>query len=340
MLLFNKKVMRFFLVFVVAMGLSACANNLQTRVSGNLGNLSSLQTVAILPVEVQSDDQMEMARMFRQNLHANLRQSSFKVLEHYIVDGQLQNHGLMDPAKYGEQDPIKFGEALGVDAVLMSRINRIQKTYFLIHSSIEFSVSVQMVDTRNGEILWVAEQTDSDIQGIAKIPTGFAAAVIAPIYLVTNKLKLNQLTSKMVDNLTALVKFPNQAADSDKFYEPKIATAWNGGGKDQPQKVYWSQVVGTESLGDVRVRYTQNPKTLKKRLRKQIPAEFLKDQLKENVQEAKAGEQPSSKLSELIKNQSVKSVQPVNSVEESSQVFSKSKNIQKANERNKPEISF
>lgn len=290
MLLIDQKDIRFPLVLIIAAGFSACANNLQTRVSGNLGKMSFLQTVAILPVEVQSDDQMKIARMFRQNLYANLKQSSFKVLEPYIVDRQLKNHDLMDPAKYGEQDPIKFGEVLGVDAVLLSRINRVQKTYFLIHSSIEFSVSVEMIDTRTGEILWVAEQTDSDVQGIAKIPTGLAAAVIAPIYLVTNKLKLNELAANMVDKLTALVKFPSQAGGGDTFYEPKIAVAWNGGGRDKPREVYWSQVVGTESLEDVRVRSTQNPATLKARLRKQIPAEFLKDRPVENTQQVNAVE--------------------------------------------------
>lgn len=266
-----KKGIRFLLIFVLAAGLSACANNLQTRVSGNLNNLSSLQTVAILPVEVQNDGQMEMAHMFRQNLHANLRQSPFKVLEHYIVDGQLKNHGLMDPAKYGELDPVTFGEVLGVDAVLLSRINRVQKSYFLIHSSIELSVSVEMIDTRSGEILWVAEQTGSDIQGIAKIPTGMAAAVIAPIYLVTNKLKLNELTSNMVDKLTSIVKNPGQADAEKTFHEPKIATAWNGGEGEGNQKVYWADVIGAESPDTSKVASSQAPGILKDRLKDQIP---------------------------------------------------------------------
>ena len=220
---------RLVIVLILAVGLSACTNSLQTRVSGNLGKLSSLQTVAILPVEVQSNQQMDMARVFRQNLHANLRQASFKLLEHYIVDSQLQRHGLMDPSKYGELDPIKFGEALGVDAVLISRINHVKKSYLLIHSSIEFSVSVEMIDTRSGEILWVAEQTESYIQGIAKIPTGFVAAVIAPLYLVTDKLKINELTASMVAKLTSIVKYPNEADAEKTFSEPKIASAWNGG---------------------------------------------------------------------------------------------------------------
>ena len=274
MRMINRNGVGLMVALVVMVGLSACTNSLQTRVSGNLNKLSSLQTIAILPVEVQSDRQMEMAGVFRQNLHANLRQSSFQLLEHYIVDAQLQKHGLTDPSKYGELDPIKFGEALGVDAVLISRINHVQKAYMLIHSSIEFSVSVEMIDTRSGEILWVAEQTESDIQGIAKIPTGFAAAVIAPIYLVTNKLKINELTSNMVDKLTSLVKNPYLADAEKTFAEPKIATAWNGGAPNQTQKVYWAGVVGPEPTPDTQIISIGSQDILKDRLKVQPPVKF------------------------------------------------------------------
>ncbi len=288
MRLIDIKKMRVLLVLALAVGFSACTNNLQTRVSGNLSKLSSLHTVAILPVEVQSDEQMEMATMFRQNLHANLRQSTFKVLEHYIVDGQLKNHNLMDPSKYGELDPMIFGEALGVDAVLLSRINRIQKTYFLIHSSIEISVSVEMIDTRTGEILWVAEQTELDIQGIAKIPTGMAAAVIAPIYLVTNKLKVNELTATMVDKLTSIVKYPSEANPERTFNEPKIATAWNGGKGNESQKVYWAEVVGAESLDNSKA--SSSADILKKNLKKQIPYEVIQQDPVTVSRQVNAGE--------------------------------------------------
>jgi len=254
-----------------------------------LNKLSSLQTIAILPVEVQSDQQMEMAKVFRQNLHANLRQSSFKILEHYIVDGQLQKHGLTDPSKYGELDPIMFGEALGVDAVLISRINRVQKSYLLIHSSIECSVSVEMIDTRSGEILWVAEQTESKIQGISKIPTGFAAAVIAPIYLVTNKLQLNELTTNMVDQLTSIVKNPFEADAEKTFDEPKIATAWNGGNENQTHKVYWAQVIGPESTKDTKIASNEAQEILKVRLENQIPAAISQEKPETVLKQVNAG---------------------------------------------------
>lgn len=294
MRMINQNGGKLLVVLVLAVGLSACTNSLQTRVSGNLGKLSSLQTVAILPVEVQSNRQMDMARVFRQSLHANLKNSSFKLLEHYVVDGQLQKHGLMDPSKYGELDPMKFGETLGVDAVLISRINRVQKAYMLVHSSIEFCVSVEMIDTRTGEILWVAEQTETEVQGIAKIPTGIAAAVIAPIYLVTNKLKINQLTSNMVDKLTSIVKYPHLADEEKTFDAPKIASAWNGGASKEIQKVYWAEVVGPESTGNTKINSDEPQGILKDRLKNQIPVTFAEKESETVLKQANAEEKTSS----------------------------------------------
>lgn len=221
--------MRFLIVLILAMGCSACATSLQTRVSGNLNKLSPLQTVAILPVEVNNDRQMEMARMFRQNLHAKLRPSKFSLMEPYVVDGLLNQNGLMTPAEYPQLDPMKFGEVLGVDIVLISRINKMEKSYFLIHSSIELSVSVQMVDTRSGEILWQAEQTELDSEGILKIPTGIVAAVVAPIYMLNNQLKLREMTSTMVTKLTSILRHPNAAHDGKIFDKLEIASKWNHG---------------------------------------------------------------------------------------------------------------
>ena len=196
------------ILVVLWLSLSACATNLQTKVSGNLDLLSQKQTIAILPVEVVDKSQREAANMFRRTLYANLKESDFNLLEPYLVDGLLRKNGLTHTEKYLQLNPMHLGEILGVDAVLISRVNKMQRAYLILHSSIELSVSLQMVDTRTGEILWRAEQTESDFQGLGKIPTGMTAALLAPIYFVTNKLNLNRLTSKMVNKLTAAIKQP------------------------------------------------------------------------------------------------------------------------------------
>ena len=207
----------------MALSVSACATDLQTRVAGNLTTLSKNQTVAILPVETSDPGQKEMAKMFRQGLYANLKQSKFHLLERYVIDGLLKQNKLTDPSTLLDINPMQFGEILGVDAIVFSRINKVERSYFILHSSIELSVSVQMVDTRSGEILWRAEQTEQDFSGIGKIPTGITTALLAPIQFVTNKFNLSRMTSNMVDKLTVLVKHPNEANRENQFEKPVIA---------------------------------------------------------------------------------------------------------------------
>tara|TARA_B100001079_G_scaffold171038_2_gene146754 strand:- start:4009 stop:5322 length:1314 start_codon:yes stop_codon:yes gene_type:complete len=210
---------------MLALMLTACTTDLQSKVAGNLNQLSKQQTVAILPVEVMEAGQKETAAMFRQGLYANLKESKFNLLERYVVDGLLEQNNLTDPAQFLNINPMKFAEILGADAVLIGRINKIERSYFVIHSSIEIGVSVQMVDTRTGEILWRAEQTESDFQGIGKIPTGISSIILGPIQFVTNKLNLHRMTSKLVGKLTSIVKNPDDAEKGETFEKPLIASA-------------------------------------------------------------------------------------------------------------------
>ena len=213
---------------LLCLTVSACTTDLQMKVSGNLNQLSKNQTIAILPIEIANSQQKDAAELFRQSLHANLQESNFNLLEHYIVDQILQKNGLTDPSKFSTTNPMHLGEILGTDAIVISRLNRVERSYFLVHSSIEMSISVEMVDTRTGEILWHAEQTESDFQGIGKIPTGIFAAILAPIYFVTNKLNLDRLTSKMVGKLTDPVKNPEELHAEDTFDQTVIASAASG----------------------------------------------------------------------------------------------------------------
>jgi cell division septation protein DedD len=213
-------------ILMLTLAFSACTTSLKSKVAGNLNHISEQQqTVAILPVEVTKKDQKETGRMLRQGLYSHLKASNFNLLERYVVDGLLKQNDLTNPADFLKINPMRFAEILGVDAVLISRVNKVERSYLIIHSSIEIGVSAQLVDTRTGEILWRAEQTEQDYQGIAKIPTGISSAVLGPIKFVTNKLNLRRLTSKLVNKLTAIVKNPDDAEKKDTFEEPLIASA-------------------------------------------------------------------------------------------------------------------
>ena len=209
----------------LAFQFTACSANLQSKVAGNLNQMSKQQTVAILPVEIMKKGQEETGEMLRQGLYANLKGAKFNLLERYVVDGLLKQHNLHNPAEFLKINPMQFAEILGADAVLITRINKVERSYLVIHSSIEIGISAQLVDTRTGEILWRAEQTEQDYQGIAKIPTGISSAILGPIQFVTNKLNLHRMTSKLVDKLTAIVKNPEDANKKETFKETLISSA-------------------------------------------------------------------------------------------------------------------
>ena len=92
-------------------------------------------------MEILKKDQKETAKMLRQGLYAHLKESKFNIIERYVVDGLLKQHKLNDPADFLRVNPMLFAEILGADAVLISRINRVERSYLIVHSSIEIGIS-------------------------------------------------------------------------------------------------------------------------------------------------------------------------------------------------------
>lgn len=216
---------RLALLSLAALFFTGCASSQMSKVSGNLNNYSLDHVIAILPVETTSRGQKETAELFRRAMYANLTQAKFQLMERYAVDALLKKEGLTDPADYLKVSPIRLGEILGVDAVVLSRVNKVQRLYLVLHASIEVAVSAQMVDTRSGEVLWHAEQSDTSFEGLAKIPTGIIAAGYGPLQFITNKVNLFKATKGIANSITALLKNPLQASAEEKFDRTVIAVA-------------------------------------------------------------------------------------------------------------------
>ena len=226
----------------------------------------------------------------RDRLYANLKQSEFHLLERYVIDGLLKQNKLTNPSTLLTINPMQFGEILGVDAIVFSRINKVERSYFVLHSSIELSVSVQMVDTRSGEILWRAEQTEQDFSGIGKIPTGITTALLAPIQFVTNKFNLSRMTSNMVDKLTVLVKHPNEADSENQFEKPVIAKNATNELKKieelQQLKAEWQQAMildGKAGLSDSSENLESNKESLV-----EITTKTENNSVKKNIMQARS----------------------------------------------------
>lgn len=215
------------LAFILVAGLifTGCSSSFHTKVSGSLASFSRNHVVAILPIETSGKGQNEAANLFRRALYANLKQAKYQVMERYAVDALLKKEGLTDPADYLKVSPMRLGEILGVDAVIMSRMEKVQRLYLVLHASIEVAVSVQMVDTRSGEVLWHADRAETAFEGIAKIPTGMIAAGYGPLQFITNKVNLFKVTKGIANSITALLKNPLQASEEEKYDHAVITVA-------------------------------------------------------------------------------------------------------------------
>lgn len=213
------------LLLFASLFITGCASSLKGKLSERFHNFSKNHVVAILPIETTGKGQNETAELFRRALYANLTFAKFQVMERYAVDALLKKEGLTDPASYWEISPIQLGEILGVDAVIMSKVNKVQRLYLVLHASIEVSMSAQMVDTRSGEVLWKADQSKISYEGLANLPTGFVAAGYGPLQFVTNKVNLFKITKEIANSITALLKNPQQAGEDEKFVHTVVVIA-------------------------------------------------------------------------------------------------------------------
>jgi hypothetical protein len=213
-----------YILSLIICTMTGCATQKPTtKMSGNLAKLPKNLLVAILPVQISDSKQKEAAELFRQSLYANFERSRFKLVERYIVDGLLEQNNIQSPNGIKKVSAIRLGEILGADAVLYPVMSKIERSYAVIHSSIELTASFTLTDTRTGEILWTTSQTETDFEGIGKIPTGIFAAAIAPAELVTNKLNLNKIIHKLTEKLTFLIEEPESAQEGEFFNSLQIA---------------------------------------------------------------------------------------------------------------------
>lgn len=210
------------LISLLALTFSACASGPEPKIiRGDLQKLTDAKSVAILPVETTASGQKSTASLFRRSLYANLKKADLQLMERYVIDGILQQNKLTDPARLRELGPQKLGELLGADAVVFSRINKVNRLYLLVHSSIEVGATVDMYDARTGETLWSQTQSESDYSGLAKIPTGMFSAAVSPVLFVTNKLNLNKMTSSMTNKMASLWKLDKKSGDKLSNFKAK-----------------------------------------------------------------------------------------------------------------------
>ena len=70
------------------------------------------------------------------------------------IDRLLQREGLDTWEKMRSFPPKRLGELLGADAVIFGEVTHFDYYYVFLYSQLAVGLSLEMIDTRTGEILW------------------------------------------------------------------------------------------------------------------------------------------------------------------------------------------
>lgn len=136
--------------------------------------------LAILPFAHPAGKQ-EGALVLRQTLFGSLFSSQFRLIDNLAVERAMKRLGVPLSGRYSESQVRAVGQALGADLVLTGEVTRWDRTYMAVQSTISTGLKVSLLDAATGARVAGVEDKISRSKGLAGIPTGIGAAVLAPI---------------------------------------------------------------------------------------------------------------------------------------------------------------
>ncbi len=181
----------FFALASATLILAGCSSKpLETTLDKGFTPGSQALKVAVLPVDTTDNGQAEVAQMFREELYANLQESSYELQALSETDALLAKNKWADgkaATAQLEKDPKALGKLLGVDALLGVRVAKWSLTYLAVHSDVELVVDAWLVDARTGRQWMFASKGVKRTSGITQVPTGFIAAGTSPVMGLTKE---------------------------------------------------------------------------------------------------------------------------------------------------------
>lgn len=109
-----------------------------------------------------------------------LAESGYYVFPVVLVDQTFKENGLLNPAEMHQAPPAKIREIFGADAALYITVTSYGSSYQVFKSVTTVTVQAQLIDTRNGELLWAGSATASDSEGGSN-NGGLAGMLIAAV---------------------------------------------------------------------------------------------------------------------------------------------------------------
>lgn len=94
------------------------------------------------------------AELVRRAFFGQFATLAYSDVDIHEVDRRLREAGIVTPEQLESADPHRLGSLLGADAVIFGTVHEISVAYLVMYSQIAIGVSLRLVSTRDGEVLW------------------------------------------------------------------------------------------------------------------------------------------------------------------------------------------
>jgi hypothetical protein len=110
----------------------------------------------------KEDHPESLAEKMRRSFFGQFAQLEFDHVKLSRVDRILKKEGVDSWEKMRSLPPQSLGELLGVDALVFGQVTHFEYYYAFLYSQLAAGLSMEMVDARNGEILWKVQDARRD----------------------------------------------------------------------------------------------------------------------------------------------------------------------------------
>ncbi len=109
-----------------------------------------------------NEEAQRMADRMREAFFGQFAQLEFQELKITQVDRILAENGLRSWEEVRTLAPQRLGELLGADALIYGEVTQFDYYYAFLYAQLAAGLSIEMIDTRSGEVLWRAHDARRD----------------------------------------------------------------------------------------------------------------------------------------------------------------------------------
>lgn len=122
------------------------------------------RSILVLPPLNNSPD-MQATYGFLSTVTQPLAESGYYVFPVALVDQTFKENGMLNPGEMHQASLAKLREIFGADATLYITVTQYGSVYRVLSSAIVVSAQAQLIDNRNGQLLWQGAATAAKSSG-------------------------------------------------------------------------------------------------------------------------------------------------------------------------------